>query len=106
MRRERSRTTSWRVPSEDVGAVRAEADRVLKDDLVVDRRPRLVAVVLQAEAAELAGAVVGHDAVAHRRVAHVVERRAGEPRARRMRVDLVVTNADAPARHELIDGLR
>src|SRR5258708_2541298 len=43
---------------ESVGAMRAQADGVLQNELVVGRRLPLVAIVLQAEAAELTGAVI------------------------------------------------
>src|SRR5215469_9130804 len=87
-------------------AVRAEADDVLEDELVIGLRPNLVQIVLQAETAELACRVVDHAGIAARCRTEIVERRPGEAWAEAVRVHLVITQADAPLRHELIDALR
>src|SRR5262249_52595259 len=65
----------------DVGAVSADADDVLQDRLVIGRAARPVSVVLQAEAAELAGVVFEHPTCATRRNAKTVHRAAGEQAA-------------------------
>src|SRR6185437_7481499 len=88
-----------------VGAVGADADDVLQDELVRRLRPRMVVLVLQAEAAELAGGIVDHRAVAPRRRRQIVERGAGEAGTQRGGMHLVVAQSKAPLRHELVDAL-
>src|SRR5690242_8162653 len=99
--------------SERVRAMRAQADDVLQEDLVVRLvHARVVARVLQADAAELAWAPVDHEAVLLR----LVGRQDRKGRRRQAgsggvdvyaaRVELVVAVARAPQRHELIHGLR
>src|SRR5262249_28359688 len=92
--------------SELVGAVRAEAHGVLQEDLVVGLRHRVVAHQIEAIAAELAGVVFDHQAVAEAVHAERVDRGADERRIDRGRVELVVAIAGAPTRHELVDALQ
>src|SRR6516165_1790321 len=86
-------------------AVRAEADDVLEDELVIGLRPDLVQIVLQPEAAELARRVVDHAGIAARRRTEVIERGSSKARTEAARVHLVVAKTDPPLRHELIDAL-
>src|SRR5579885_3104137 len=95
---------SWRA-SILVRAVRADADDVLQDELVVGSGPRAVEIVLQAEAAELAGREIDHGAVASRGRAEIVERGAGEERTQGRRVHLIVAQPEPPLRHELVNAL-
>src|SRR5579862_5519353 len=88
-----------------MGAVSAQADGVLEDELVVGCGTRLIAIVLDAEAPELARRIIGHDAVAPRRRIEIVERRSGEGGAERRRLNLIIAHADTPERHELVDAL-
>src|SRR5204862_858930 len=91
-------------------AVRAEAEDVLHERLVVgDPGARIVARELHPDAAEFRRAPIHHDAVAGRVVRGKENRRvgAGEAAGRdRAIAEPVVAITHAPARHELIDGLR
>src|SRR5437764_15497665 len=96
----------WRTitpTSEDMRAMRADADDVLQDCLVIRRAARPVAVVLQAEAAELAGVVFEHRAGAPRRRPAAVDRAGGKQPGLPVAVDLVITQPYPPARHEPVD---
>ena len=62
----------------DVGAMRAEADDVLQEHLIIEACRATSRVVLQAEAAEFAGIVFEHRAGPARRRALRVDRAAGE----------------------------
>src|SRR5688572_22984045 len=88
-------------------AVRAEAHRVLQGDLVVRLLARVIAVVLQSEAAELAVRKIHHRAPAARRV--LVRERVEHGHAGEVdgvaRFETVVPQARTPAWPELIDAL-
>src|SRR6185312_15121428 len=85
-----------------MGAVRAEADGVLQDELVVGLCSHFIPIVLQTEAAELAGRIIDHRRIAARREIARIERRSGKARAQRRRVYLVIAHADAPEGYELV----
>src|ERR1043165_7229923 len=86
--------------------MRADADDVLQDRLVIGRAARPIAVVLQAEAAELAGVVFEHRTRAARRYPPAVDRAARQRADLAVAADLVVAQPHAPLRHELIGRLR
>src|SRR5471030_1380878 len=88
-----------------VGAMGADADDVLQNGLVIRLGPRFVERVLQAKPAELARRVVDHCALAMRRRAAGVERRAGESAAGIGGGNLVIAQPEAPSRDELIGAL-
>src|SRR5262245_21267685 len=100
-------------PLELVGAVSAQADDVLEEDLVVGRvRARLVLRELQPDAAELTRAPVHHDRAACRVVLGEDREIRGSERARideadagRAGAQAVVPVADSPHRDELVHAL-
>src|SRR5437588_458931 len=99
--------------SERVRAMRAQADDVLEEDLVVGlAHARVIARVLQANAAEFTRAPIDHQGVLLRLIAgedrEVRRREAGSRRvdADGTGVEPVVAIARAPRRQELIDALR
>src|SRR5690606_26364711 len=90
-----------------VRAVRAEAHLVLKEELVVDETlARAVLRELQAHPRELARAVVEHQAVLARAVVGGRQGRGVDAVVGRARVEPLGAQADAPARHELVDSLQ
>lgn len=88
-----------------MSAVRPENGRVRGEEFIVRGR-RVVVAVLQAEAPELAGVVFEQHRVVAGRMTVGIDGGTDERIAYVACADPVMTQPNAPARHELIDGLQ